>query len=120
MKLRGFKIFTGDSSRAERVVFFASLALNSLLWVAVLVLFPKSSPTTILHYTAGVGIDFVGEGWQIVTLPAMGTLLIIVNVVLARLVLSASSYAFWVLWLAMPMLQVLLIVTYGILFGLNT
>jgi len=97
----------------------SSFILNLLLWLIVLITFPKSSPNAVLHYTAGVGIDFIGQGWQIITLPSIGLLLIIVNIVLARYIQRASEVAFWILWMSMPFLQILLLTTYGILLNFN-
>lgn len=94
--------------------------MNLLLWIIVLATFPKNSPTAILHYTAGVGIDFIGEGWQIITLPGIGALLLLVNTVLARFIEKINQPAFWVLWGSMPLLQFILLATYGILLALNT
>lgn len=110
-----------DYSRSpEQRIFLLSAALDILLWIIVLVTFPKSSPNAILHYSAGIGIDFIGAGWQIIVLPSIGALLIAVNVVLARYIKRASESAFWILWVSIPFLQVLLLATYGILLRLNS
>ncbi|MDA1169490.1 MAG: hypothetical protein O3A36_04080 [bacterium] len=102
------------------VIAGTSVLLNILLWLIVLITFPKSSPNAILHYTAGVGIDFIGNGWQIITLPSIGAFLICVNIILARYVRNTSRIAFWILWMSMPLLQILLLGTYGILLSFNT
>lgn len=115
MRLKGFRL-----KGLPAIIIGASIALNVLLWIFVLVTFPKDSPSAILHYTAGVGIDFIGEGWQIIMLPSMGILLIIVNVLLARFVERASKIAFWICITSLPFLQALLLGTYGILLQLNS
>ncbi len=102
------------------VVAGVSVACNALLWIIVLATFPKDSPTAILHYTAGIGVDFIGEGWQIITLPGIGTLLLIVNTILARSIEKTSLLAFWILWGSIPVLECVLLATYGILLTLNT
>lgn len=114
MKLKGFK-----EKSASSLIIGASIALNAFLWIVVLATFPKDSPNAVLHYTAGVGIDFIGEGWQIIMLPGMGLLLIAVNVFLARFVERASEIAFWICISSLPLLQALLLATYGILLQLN-
>ncbi len=106
--------------RAETLLIGSSIIINILLWAIVLATFPKDSPSAILHYTAGVGIDFIGEGWQIVTLPSIGLLLIAVNVLLARLVAKASMIGCWICLGSMPFMQLLLLGTYGILLRLNS
>ncbi len=113
MNLKGYR------RSPEKAVVAISCILNILLWIFVLLTFPKSSPNAILHYTAGVGIDFIGQGWQIVTIPSIGALLICVNVILARYIKRASNRAFWMLWMSMPFLQLLLIATYSMLLSLN-
>jgi hypothetical protein len=114
MNLKGYRPQTLSGA-----VVAASLTLNILLWIITLITFPKNSSNAVLHYTAGVGIDFIGEGWQIITLPSIGLILVVVNVVLARIIAGASTIAFWILWMSMPFLQLLLLVTYGILLSFN-
>lgn len=96
-----------------------SVALNIVTWGIVLATFPKNSPTAILHYTAGIGVDFIGSGLQIITLPAIGTLIIVVNTLLAKFIASINTAAFWVLWGSVPLIQCILLATYGILLTLN-
>lgn len=107
------------SSSPEKIIFSISALLNIVLWAIVLITFPKNSASAILHYTAGIGIDFIGQGWQIITLPSIGAILIAVNVILARYIKKASEKAFWILWLSMPFLQLLLLATYIMLLRLN-
>lgn len=115
MNLKGYK-----PGGLPAAVAGSSLVLNLLLWVIVLITFPKSSPNAILHYTAGVGIDFIGSGWQIITLPGIGAILMCVNIVLALYIKNTSIIAFWILWMSMPILQLLLLATYFILLGFNS
>ncbi len=105
---------------AQAIVGIASLIANAILWVVVLVTFPKHDPSAILHYTAGVGVDFVGNWWQIFVLPSMGLAMLILNIVLARLVRSASDVAYWIFWASLPIIEILLIGTYIILLRLNS
>ncbi len=109
----------GRTFSFPQIILIISIALNLLLWIIVLVSFPKNAPSAILHYTAGVGIDFIGQGWQIITIPGIGTLLIGVNVILARYIKKASEVSFWIIWMNMPFSQALLLGTYGILLSLN-
>ena len=107
----------------SRTVFLIGLILNILLWVFVLLTFPKDSPAAVLHYTAGIWVDFIGEGLQIIVLPSIGTLLLVMNVVLARSVQGVSGQAgtsvFWVLWGSVPFFQILLLATYQLIRTLN-
>ena len=110
----------GYSLGAESFVFIGSVVLNAILWALVLMTFPKHDPSAILHYTVGVGVDFVGSGWQIFVLPSIGLAMLILNALLARLVRLASEVAYWIFWASLPLMEVLLIGTYIILLRLNS
>ncbi|HSX25056.1 MAG TPA: hypothetical protein VLG69_03770 [Candidatus Andersenbacteria bacterium] len=97
-----------------------SVLANIILWILVFLTFPKHDPSAILHYTAGVGVDFVGSGWQIFILPSIGLAILILNALLAQLVKSASIAAYWIFWASLPIIEVLLIGTYIILLRLNS
>ncbi len=114
MQVKGYNV------SGRQLVLYSSIVLNIALWIVVLATFPKNSPFAILHYTAGVGIDFIGSGWQIVVLPSIGTLVLILNSVLARFVERVSDVAFWIFWASLPVMEALLIVTYGLLLRLNS
>lgn len=86
----------------------------------VVATFPKHDESAILHYTAGVGIDFIGNGWQIVVLPSIGAMVLLLNGVLAYMVRTISPLASWIFWASIPMMQVLLVGTYLILLKLNS
>lgn len=117
MNLRGYKPLLAG---LVGVIAGTSLALNIILWLIVLITFPKSSPNAVLHYTAGVGIDFIGSGWQIITLPSIGAILMVVNIILAQYIKSTSIISFWILWVSMPVIQIVLLGTYSILLSFNT
>lgn len=102
------------------LLFGASLLLNVILWVLAATTFPKDTSATILHYTSGVGIDFIGESRQIYILPAIGLFLLSGNTVLAHLVKRSSPRAAWVLWLGTPAVEIILLVSYAVLLILNT
>lgn len=114
MKIRGYSI------TSEWLVLAGSIVLNSILWILVLTTFPKSDPSAILHYTAGVGIDFVGSPWQIFVLPSMGLIMLILNAFLARIVRSVNEVAFWIFWVSIPVLEAMLIGVYIMLLRLNS
>ncbi|MBI1834073.1 MAG: hypothetical protein HYR90_04600 [Candidatus Andersenbacteria bacterium] len=69
----------------------AGALLNAALWILSLTLFPRDLPAAILHYNVGVGIDFIGEGHQILVLPVLGTALVVLDGLLAY-VLRKTNY----------------------------
>lgn len=89
------------------------------LIVAIQTTFPESSSAVILHYSVGVGIDFIGESNQINTLMHIGAILLIVNILLGHLIYSTSRAATWLLWGINPISQTLLLLAYLLLWQLN-
>ncbi|MEK7556795.1 MAG: hypothetical protein AAB538_02345 [Patescibacteria group bacterium] len=102
-----------------KLIFAASATLNALLWAAALWLFPKGDPATILHYSPIVGVDFIGSGRQIYILPLSGLLVLGGNATLALLVRKASARASAILWIALLIIQIILILSFIILWRLN-
>lgn len=66
-------------------VLIAAIFVNMVNW-AVLAYFirPVDFPI-ILHYNVYFGVDLIGSWWQVFFLPLMGTLILIINLVLAYL-----------------------------------
>lgn len=114
MKIKGYNL------TSEQLVLVGSALLNALLWILVLTTFPKNDPSAILHYTAGVGIDFVGSPWQIFVLPSISTAILVMNALLAFFVRKANEVAFWVFLISIPILACMVIGTYVILLRLNS
>lgn len=92
---------------------------NVVLWLLVLLTFPIEAPVSILHYSVGVGIDFIGQGSEIMTLPAIGSILLIGNSLLAAGLWRRSSRASWILLSSSFIFQALLLVAYILLWRLN-
>lgn len=101
-------------------VLAASAILNGLLWFATLRLFPRDLPIAILHYSIGVGIDLIGEGNQIHVLPAVGSVLLVGNFLLGMVVNRVSRKAAWLMWGAVPFIQLVLGMAFVLLWRLNT
>lgn len=106
------------SDRPFALVAGAGIVLNLLTWVQAL-LFPRHQAIAILHYTSRVGIDFVGEGRHIMVLPAAGGLILMLNLVVGWLIVDADRRTAWVLWSAVPLVQVILGIALLFLRSLN-
>lgn len=102
------------------VLILLSVLLNAGAWVAALMLFPADDPAAVLHYSINVGVDFIGEGGEIITLPLIGSLLLIFNVVIGLAALRANKRASWVLWGVVPLLQLVLLLAFILLWRINT
>ncbi len=112
-------IFRIIRSRPEWVAIGSSLALAATLWMLALFTFPQDTPAAILHYSVGVGIDIIGEGRRILVLPIIASVLLGFNAILARYLKVMSIESFWVLVGTMPLIQIILLAAYIILWRLN-
>lgn len=96
-----------------------SALLNALLWLVVVVVFPRDTTTAILHYNSLIGIDFVGEGQQIMVLPVAALLIVIVNTVLGIAIYRADERAAWLVWSIMPVVQAIFLASFYFIWQQN-
>jgi len=101
-------------------IIVGSILLNVGSWVAALLLFPADDPTTVLHYSINVGVDFIGEGAEIVSLPSIGSMVLVLNVIVGLAVMRANPRASWVLWGVLPLIQLILLLAFILLWRINT
>ena len=98
----------------------SGIILNAVLWILVFTLFDKSNPTAVLHYSVDIGIDFVGEGIRIVTLPLIGSLILFLNGSLGLLLYPTEARLSWVFWSVIPVIQLILLGSFLLLLHINT
>lgn len=96
-----------------------SVVLNLLLWILSITIFPQDSPVAILHYNAIVGVDFIGGGHQIYILPLIGVIILVGNIVVGLVVQKTSDRSRWLLLLTSVFVQIILLVSFAILWRLN-
>ncbi len=94
------------------------LILNGVAW-GIAWFFPRNEATAILHYSSSIGIDFVGEGRHIMVLPALGMLILVLNLLVGRSIRARDGEAALVLATAVPLVQMLLILALLFLRSVN-
>ncbi|MFH1354260.1 MAG: hypothetical protein ABIH36_03135 [bacterium] len=109
MKIENYKLKISHLKTPLVIIFSINLALNILLWLLALFLFPHNNPSAVLHYNIDVGIDFIGESKQIVMLPIAGLLLLAGNSLLAAVLRSTNQRSALLLCYIIPILQLILI-----------
>lgn len=107
-------------NRVPAFIISGSLVLNAVLWLLVLLLFPRDSGTAVLHYNTDVGIDFIGPSVQIIVLPAIGLLLLLGNSLLGAALRRADKRAAFLLWGSLPVLQLILLGSFILVWQANT
>ncbi len=90
------------------IILTISILLNVALWLQTSLMFAHDNPTAILHYSIDVGIDFIGQGKQIIVLPLVGLLLLVGNTVLGAGLKRADSRSAHILWATIPIIQIIL------------
>jgi len=105
--------------KAFSITLGTSLALNTVLWVLVLVLFPRNDPATVLHYSIDIGIDLIGEGKQIIVLPATGLIILVGNSLLGAALQRHNPTTAWIIWGTIPILQVILLGSFVLIWQAN-
>lgn len=105
--------------RNFKILLAVAGGLNGALWLLGWFAFPIASPVAVLHYSPGVGIDFIGEGRQIMVLPLLGLGILIGNFLLAALVWRSSRRASFVLGGMVPAVQVVLLAAVWLLRRFN-
>ena len=106
--------------KAFSAIFGTSLVLNAILWALVLNFFPRNNPATVLHYSIDVGIDLIGEGKQIIILPAAGLVILIGNSLLGAVLRRHNPTTAWIVWSAIPILQIILLGSFILVWQANT
>lgn len=101
------------------LVIVGSVLLNGCIWWLTVKFFPVESTAAILHYSIDVGVDFIGEGKQITSLPLLGAAIIIFNTILGIALLRADQRASWLLWSVMPLVQLVLLTAFYLLREVN-
>lgn len=101
------------------LVLGVSLLLNLATWLLAIFVFPQAGPATVLHYTAPLGVDFIGESRQIYVLPLIGLVMLAGNAALGALIHRPAVRAAWVLWATLPPIQIILLVATTLLWQFN-
>lgn len=90
------------------IILTISILLNAALWLQTFLMFSQDDTTAILHYSIDIGIDFIGQGKQIIVLPLVGLLLLIGNTVLGAGLKRADIRSAYILWSVIPIIQLIL------------
>lgn len=105
--------------RLKSFLLSCSLSLNIITWLMAWFMFPRQSPTAILHYSNDIGIDFVGTGNDIMTLPFIGSLMIILNYSVGLGLKRMDERLMWILISPVPLMQLTLLGAFITLWYVN-
>lgn len=95
-----------------------SAVLNIALWLLVFFLFPASD-AAVLHYSIGIGIDFIGSARQVYLLPAIGLIVLFGNTLLGITIKNTDIRSAWLLWSIIPPVQLVLFGSFYLIWWIN-
>lgn len=70
----------------------ASLLIQAFLWLFLFINIPQGEGQIFLHYNIVIGVDKVGNWWRIFYLPAIGVMVLLVNVIFGLFVYRADKF----------------------------
>lgn len=113
-----FRFFSPHRFPLLIIVF--SFIVTAAIWIFSYFTFPRETPAAILHYSTGIGIDYIGEGNRIIVLPGAATALLVLNLLVWQVVRRASPKAGWIFIGIIPLLVTMLFTAYILLWRLNS
>lgn len=93
--------------------------LNVVSWLLAVLWFDRTTPTIILHYNIYFGPDGFGSWFDLLTIPGIGTIMIIVNIGLAIWLWRRDRFLSYVVMMAAVIVQAILLVAMALLIQLN-
>ncbi len=107
-----------STSRPLVLIILVSVSLNIAIWLLAFFLFPASD-AAVLHYSIGIGIDFIGSGRQIYLLPVIGLVVLVGNTLLGVVVKRTDLRSAWLLWSTILPVQVVLLGSFLLIWLVN-
>ncbi len=97
-----------------------AVALNIYNFFWILTQIPASDNQIFLHYNILFGVDLIGKGWRLYSLPGLGMIIVIVNFVLGWLAFSKNRFIAYLLQASSLICAVYLTISVSLLILLNT
>ena len=93
--------------------------LNVASWILAGSWFDRTAPTVILHYNIYFGPDGFGSWFNLLTIPGIGTVMIILNIGLAIWLWRRDRFLSYVIMMTAVIVQVILLVAMALLIQVN-
>lgn len=102
-------------------VFFlvVGVLLELALWTYSAFTVDANNQTAFLHYTVGVGVDFVGQGTKVYIISAIGGVILLINAVVAYTLYERLRFVSYFFLLLADWMQVYLILSVLLVASLN-
>lgn len=104
------KIFLILKNKYIIINFALSTLMNLLLWIFLIYRIRPQEQPIFLHYNIYFGIDLIGEWYRIYLIPALGSVIIFINLLISSIIYNKERIIAFFLLSAMTLAQILLIV----------
>lgn len=88
--------------------FIFSVVINILLWVFLIYRIQPQEEPIFLHYNIYFGIDLIGEWYRIYIIPALGSVIIFINLLISSIIYNKEKILAFFLLSLMTLSQILL------------
>ncbi len=97
-------------NKAVFVAIFCGLLINGAMWIVVAINEISANIPIPLHYNAYYGVDYLGDYRKIFIIPAVGVIIICVDIILGVILSNKCKIASKLLFFIIPFLQILLMI----------
>lgn len=97
----------------------ATMVANLMAWIVVFLAFGKGKFNIILHYSTFFGVDFKGSAGQVFTIPLIGSILFILNIIIARFVYKRDPFSAYLLLSASFVSQIFVLIAIASIIMIN-
>ena len=101
------------------VMLASALVLNIASWVWTLWQIPRTDQEIFLHYTILYGVDYIGEWWRVLNLPAIGLCILVANGALGWSLFHKDKVVGYLLNAVAVLCQVFILIAVSLLIFLN-
>ncbi len=101
------------------ILFFISFLLNTATWVWLFTQIKPQEDYLFLHYNILFGVDYVGDWWKVVYVPATGLAIFMINMLLGWIFYGKDKFAATLLNVVSVYCQIFLFVAASLLVFLN-
>ncbi|MBI4407833.1 MAG: hypothetical protein HY565_05050 [Candidatus Kerfeldbacteria bacterium] len=93
--------------------------LNVASWLLAVLWFDRTAPTVILHYNIYFGPDGFGSWLDLLTMPGIGTVMIVINSGLAMWLWQRDRFLSYVMMITAVIVQAVILVAMLLLIKVN-
>ncbi|MBD3311399.1 MAG: hypothetical protein GF349_02805 [Candidatus Magasanikbacteria bacterium] len=105
--------------KANIIMISFSIVINILTWLWLFLQIRPREDYIFLHYNILFGVDYIGDWWKIVYVPATGIIILFANIIAAWFLYKKDKFASYLILAACLYSQIFLFIAASLLVFLN-